>query len=155
MKMMSIEPSCTKFYTSFFPVPDYPCFDCISPDTCVEDRCLQSENKCPGLKEAFKCVENVCKSNPCKNNGTCTPIPANVKKYRCTCSDGFTGKSCTLKICDDDKCKNGGRCRSKTDSACECPPDVWGNMCEIRNGEKHFKRCKTRASLSNTRTSIR
>ena len=36
-----------------------------------------------------------CKSNPCKNNGTCNSL---VGSYNCTCQMGFTGKYCHLNI---------------------------------------------------------
>ncbi len=40
---------------------------------------------------------NECSSNPCQNQGICTD---EVNSFKCTCSAGYTGKTCETRLCD-------------------------------------------------------
>ncbi|XP_060583173.1 cadherin EGF LAG seven-pass G-type receptor 2-like, partial [Ruditapes philippinarum] len=116
--------------------PDYPCFKCNEGDTCEKDACLDSENKCSTLQQAFKCVRNPCFENPCDNNGTCSRKIDDKNAYSCTCLENYTGKNCTdEKPCSTVTCENGGKCvvSSENIGVCECPPDIWGESCQTIN----------------------
>lgn len=122
------------------PVPAYPCFQCNEGETCEENACLHSENKCKTLQQAFRCVSNPCYESPCENNGTCSQKNDGTNDYICTCPENFTGRNCSdNKPCFGKNCENGGTCvvTSENIGACECPPDIWGDSCETINGMIH------------------
>ncbi|XP_055958719.1 adhesive plaque matrix protein 2 isoform X2 [Patella vulgata] len=92
-------------------------------------RCIS----CSEVKEAHLCEScckmNVCLPNPCKNNGTCSPVD---NSYSCNCAIGYLGKNCDVNLCLPDPCKNGGTC-SPVDNgySCNCPTGYLGENCDV------------------------
>ncbi|XP_007254449.3 coagulation factor IXa [Astyanax mexicanus] len=79
---------------------------------CMEERCSLEE-----AREAFENNEktmefwagytdgNLCKSAPCKNQGTCQHQSGT---YECSCQPGFTGKNCEIVTARQCDVNNGG-----------------------------------------------
>ncbi|XP_034546287.1 coagulation factor IXa [Notolabrus celidotus] len=79
---------------------------------CVEETCNLEE-----AREIFEDDEktmafwagyidgNQCKSNPCRNQGTCTD---QLGYYLCSCASGFTGRNCGITIAKRCDVRNGG-----------------------------------------------
>jgi len=70
-----------------------------------------------------------CAIGPCKNRGTCEDL---VNDFKCTCSSGFTGKTCSDDIdeCSASPCKNGGVCTNlMNDYSCKCTAGFEGKNC--------------------------
>ena len=40
-------------------------------------------------------ASNACESQPCKNQGTCSPNSAVSVGYTCLCSPGYSGSDCS------------------------------------------------------------
>ncbi|ESN95349.1 hypothetical protein HELRODRAFT_86753, partial [Helobdella robusta] len=81
-----------------------------------------------------------CKSDPCKNNGSCTNTGDD---YECSCQAGYIGKTCSaIDYCVSNLCKNGASCRSLSGSfECKCLRNFYGRLCEISDYCKDVKPC--------------
>uniref|UniRef100_A0A8C4N8X6 Slit homolog 1a (Drosophila) n=1 Tax=Eptatretus burgeri TaxID=7764 RepID=A0A8C4N8X6_EPTBU len=105
-----------------------------------------SKFECSGPAETSvqaKCYP--CLSNPCRNNGLCSPDP--VEYFRCSCSEGFKGQSCGTPInsCVMTPCENGGTCRLQDDAekgfSCDCPKGFEGQTCEVNIDDCKDHKC--------------
>lgn len=94
-----------------------------------------------GCIEMLKCCSmfivstDVCRTNPCKNGGTCTAVPTGAG-YICKCRLGYTGIKCEFDICRINPCKNFGICTAVPTGAgyvCECRFGYRGPNCEFGN----------------------
>lgn len=106
--------------------------------------CLPSNNTvayclCDKIWTGFTCeLPNPCASNPCQNNGECTPTwstPGNAQ-YRCKCMNGFSDTNCEQNnmLCTATTCSNGGTCYfnpSTQTAKCMCTQLYTGQYCEI------------------------
>ena len=73
-------------------------------------------------------LPDLCKSSPCRNNGTCSKVPHD---FICHCRPGFTGVYCQVNIdeCVSNPCKNGGACVDRLGAfECHCPPHYHGKL---------------------------
>ncbi|KAL7291379.1 hypothetical protein TKK_0014973 [Trichogramma kaykai] len=97
-----------------------------------------------------------CSSQPCLNQGTCLPSPANgtqveaidatgssstsssslsiARKYRCSCPQGWRGRHCEVssRSCRDSPCARGATCEDDSERGfkCHCPAGYEGPDCE-------------------------
>ena len=81
-----------------------------------------------------------CASNPCQNNGICTPLPKWI--YKCVCRPGFTGERCeSREACHSALCGQTGVCLNvgadnEMTHLCLCQNDEYiGYSCFDRNLE--------------------
>lgn len=62
-----------------------------------------------------------CGSQPCKNSGTCLPLPNVLSgtKFTCLCANFFYGNQCELKDYCGEKnpCNNGSTCQNDKTSS--------------------------------------
>ncbi|PFX16174.1 Fibropellin-3 [Stylophora pistillata] len=76
-------------------------------------------------------VESKCRSNPCRNGGTCFD---NHNSYTCSCLAGFSGINCEtmVSVCDSNPCLNGGSCLNQGPNIykCVCAHGFRGKNCE-------------------------
>ncbi|KAI3383429.1 hypothetical protein SNEBB_005763 [Seison nebaliae] len=107
------------------------CGDCQNGGTCTEvgDKI---ECKCDeGFYGDYCQFIDVCKTEPCKNGGTCI-LDKNVANFTCQCLAGWTGQRCETPIltCIPNKCQNGGICNI-VDQKIECTCDLGytGDFC--------------------------
>ncbi|XP_059175826.1 uncharacterized protein LOC131955651 [Physella acuta] len=80
-------------------------------------------------------VENLCASNPCLHNGTCTFNNVTFTT-NCTCLKGYDGNNCEWKngSCQSSPCLNGATCVSNSDDtsySCQCVYPYSGGHCEF------------------------
>lgn len=82
---------------------------------------------CPANFSGERC--EVCASITCLNGGTCRQ--ESNDRYRCVCSEQFTGIVCEQDRCRD-YCKGNGKCTMKPvkGPVCECYPGFSGEKCE-------------------------
>ncbi|XP_055500689.1 coagulation factor X-like [Leucoraja erinacea] len=79
---------------------------------------------------ASNITNNLCKSAPCWNGGTCHNT---LSDYNCTCKTGYGGKTCEIEndMCASSPCKNGGWCsKEATHYKCSCETGYYGQNCE-------------------------
>ena len=94
---------------------------------------------CPPHLHGKRCElerSSACRSNPCKNGGSCQEN-AQAGSYFCLCRPGFFGNQCQAAsdACRPNPCLNGGECVSNPGSAaifpkCKCPLHYYGRHCE-------------------------
>ncbi|XP_036362858.1 uncharacterized protein LOC115216258 [Octopus sinensis] len=135
----SCESQCSKGHYSFDGFE--PCIKCplgYYTDVTMQTTCLE----CPdgtttmitGATNATNCVSveaNICKTNPCANNGTCVP---SGHSYSCNCTNGFTGRKCEkmVDLCAPNPCYFNSTCTVKGSTfECNCPAGTNGTRCEI------------------------
>ncbi|EDV99540.1 cubilin homolog [Drosophila grimshawi] len=83
---------------------------------------------------------NNCRSNPCKNGGSCVN---SYNGYRCQCRPSFVGTTCEKDVNEcalfngtDLGCQNGGQCVNQFGSfACLCSPSWHGMHCSQRKAD--------------------
>eukprot|EP00042_Codosiga_hollandica_P057885 m.864075 g.864075 ORF g.864075 m.864075 type:complete len:2274 (+) comp59707_c0_seq8:84-6905(+) len=72
----------------------------------------------------------ICKTEPCKNNATCTSLSGG--DFSCVCPAGYYAKDCSLNKCKPNPCQNNGAC--STDASltfkCACQHGFGGTLCE-------------------------
>lgn len=96
----------------------------------------QSAEKCEGI---MKVVESslkglsACDSNPCLNEGYCSPNGKSA--YKCACRQAFSGLNCesSVVVCDPNPCFNDGYCEaSEADGqfTCKCRMGFSGEKCK-------------------------
>jgi hypothetical protein len=78
---------------------------------------------------------NVCASNPCHNNGLCTPTQYKTS-FTCSCYQGWTGERCehaeNMNPCASLPCLNLGLCTPNSAGYfCSCLSGWTGLNCEI------------------------
>nr|CAB3233619.1 protein crumbs [Phallusia mammillata] len=85
----------------------------------------------PSTNVIFGCLgDDVCSSDPCKNDGTCVD---EFNVYKCTCRQGFTTKNCDVNIddCVNVTCSGQGKCMDAINGyVCECFKGYKGHLCE-------------------------
>ncbi|KAL4239882.1 Calcium ion binding [Mactra antiquata] len=79
---------------------------------------------------------NLCLSDPCYNNGVCTPT---LGSYTCDCQGFATGTNCEnlIRLCDANQtptCQNGGHCINYPGyTTCMCRSGYSGDICEKKS----------------------
>ena len=96
----------------------------------------------------FKRCENLlnpCSSNPCANNGYCSPV-IGAYSFTCLCQQGYTGLLCAAQIspCSSNPCVNSGTCilNGNSNWVCVCSPGYTGKQIskiDFRQFNFHFK----------------
>ncbi|CAD5113382.1 DgyrCDS2555 [Dimorphilus gyrociliatus] len=116
--------------------------ECLQGEKCKNGgTCIDGVNsfKCAcaiGFK-GTNCAEvDRCGHKPCKNLGTCLPLPNNLAgtQYTCLCSNFYYGNECQLKdYCgENNPCENGSTCQNNNSGLkCICPSDYTGFTCSI------------------------
>ncbi|CAB0009625.1 unnamed protein product, partial [Nesidiocoris tenuis] len=101
-----IERSIRDYYLSGDPMLpehfDQPFDYSIADGPCVHGECVDGVASynclCEGIYGGKNCsVElTACRSNPCKNGGTCIPYleGETTHKFNCSCTNGFQGHVC-------------------------------------------------------------
>ncbi|XP_054242095.1 delta and Notch-like epidermal growth factor-related receptor [Indicator indicator] len=101
----------------------------------------------PGPATAAPPDRDPCLSQPCRNNGTCSPLPAREPSasrrlqlllpqppaaYSCACPAGFTGTSCQFVSdpCASNPCHHGNCSASGDGYLCLCNEGYEGTHCE-------------------------
>ncbi|XP_052227939.1 protein slit-like isoform X2 [Dreissena polymorpha] len=129
---------------------------CVGPPSMFQKLLLTTPShhfECKGDPDPevqSKC--NQCYKNPCRHNGTCTPL--GFKDLRCDCAPGYHGKRCEEEInaCFGNPCQNGGVCKIKDmrllfgSFMCLCLPGFEGERCEINLDDCKGHTCKNGAS---------
>uniref|UniRef100_A0A8D2L3Y9 Sushi, nidogen and EGF like domains 1 n=1 Tax=Varanus komodoensis TaxID=61221 RepID=A0A8D2L3Y9_VARKO len=85
-----------------------------------------------------------CRSDPCKNGGTCKDQPGS---FNCHCPEGFIGTQCEREVdaCESNPCRNGGDCENYSGSyLCVCPEGFFGYHCEIASDPCFSNPCGSR-----------
>ena len=98
---------------------------------------------CPPGFEGRNCetVTDLCRQNPCQNDGICFPF---INDYKCVCQNGFIGENCedNYDDCQNAPCANGGVCTDGVnDFKCSCPPGYTGKDCSQEVNECHPNPC--------------
>ncbi|GFY44807.1 neurogenic locus notch-like protein 1 [Trichonephila inaurata madagascariensis] len=78
-----------------------------------------------------ECEENIkpCLPNPCSNEGKCTPLDSGT--FNCTCSEGYTGQSCS----DNDYCVLKGGNYFCRDAQCKSVHSLQTYYCSCSSGQ--------------------
>ena len=63
--------------------------------------------QCPAGYSGDACEITPCSSQPCQNDGTCSP---DGSAYTCSCQSGYFGSHCQTSACTPDPCENYGVC---------------------------------------------
>ena len=73
--------------------------------------------------EAYRCIDpGECKTQPCKNGGTCIPKESG---FSCNCLGNFTGSVCETPLaCLQSPCKTGEVCIANANTVFACEPIV-------------------------------
>ena len=67
----------------------------IAPYRCYCDEdCWQTDSCCYDYEEF--CEWDICKTDPCENDGTCVVDEDGIVGYRCLCAEEFTGTHCEV-----------------------------------------------------------
>ncbi|CAH0562353.1 unnamed protein product [Brassicogethes aeneus] len=80
-----------------------------------------------------------CKSNPCRNGGSCTDL---YDSYLCNCPSNWEGTNCDVDVNEcarfagtDLGCQNGATCVNKPGTyECSCLPNFYGIHCTKKTG---------------------
>lgn len=115
-------------------------YECTCPSGITGDNrikfiqcvCLNAFNM-KFLNKGKNCEVNIdeCRSNPCKNQGSCVDLQ---NGFKCHCLPSFTGFDCsdTINPCAAHNCSNGGQCSSspfQNSYTCRCPAGFTGKFC--------------------------
>ncbi|XP_046573746.1 protein crumbs-like [Haliotis rubra] len=94
------------------------CFQCCGTNECNAGLCAHQPSTTPHTSLPVGVVDH-CKSDPCKNGGSCYE---RVDGFVCECTAGFTGLHCDITdMCASDPCLHGGKCLdTKTSYVCDC-----------------------------------
>ncbi|RWS22865.1 cubilin-like protein, partial [Leptotrombidium deliense] len=101
-------------------------------------RITRMQNDLNALK--FSVSKNECKSNPCKNGGTCVD---GYKTFYCRCTNGWRGDTCETDVDECSEfagtgygCQNGATCVNTPGSySCQCKADWKGVHCAERHDD--------------------
>lgn len=88
-----------------------------------------------GQSGCMRSAFDPCASNPCLNNGICTP---SFSSYVCTCPSGTIPPICEVAnrdACSSNPCRNGGTCvpLDAIHYRCNCHPAYAGVHCQTEN----------------------
>jgi len=80
------------------------------------------------------CEIQLCSTNPCQNNATCTDKRFG---YHCNCTGEFRGRTCNLKACDFPWCGNNATCTNYNNgtfgASCTCTNMAFsGQRCNVQ-----------------------
>ncbi|EDV19285.1 uncharacterized protein TRIADDRAFT_62266 [Trichoplax adhaerens] len=129
------------------PQPCSPNYDCVVNFGASLDNAVVSTPKiivrnirqakryaceCPVGYTGLRCnrMRNLCRSNPCGNNGKCVNIE---NGYTCICNSGYAGINCEIGSCASQPCKNGASCVENANGQgfyCTCPKYYGGPLCD-------------------------
>ncbi|XP_078485847.1 collagen alpha-5(VI) chain [Ciona intestinalis] len=107
----------------------------------------------PSVINTIGKTTDICPVNPCKNGATYVGTSTG---YRCICTPGYNGDTCSNKIgCKDKPCKNGGTCiDTNTSYECTCPTNYFGFNCG-KTDNCPVNPCKNGATYVSTLTGYR
>ncbi|XP_022810428.1 cartilage matrix protein-like, partial [Stylophora pistillata] len=89
------------------------------------------------LRENICSAIDVCRNNPCENNGICTSL---ANDFHCNCTSSWTGKNCSIDVdectANVTKCSENQLCHNYPGgSRCLCSDGLYDHNCTIRCNE--------------------
>ncbi|XP_074651233.1 protocadherin Fat 1-like [Tubulanus polymorphus] len=94
-------------------------------------RLTKMENINFGCDDKIFDIAGVCRSQPCRNGGTCMPQSPN--SFLCMCTVRYQGTKCEVDAmpCTSNPCLNGGICENRmNDYICKCTVPFTGKNCD-------------------------
>lgn len=95
---------------------------------------ISFHNLCNLIGKNCEIGANLCLSNPCINNGSCSTVS---NSYLCSCSPPYAGPNCELiiNVCTPNPCFNDGTCVRSLNILdgtyqCHCQNGFIGTRCE-------------------------
>ena len=77
---------------------------------------------------------DACATEPCRNDGTCIPVPDTKHGFICKCVPGYEGKFCDVNVddCADVICPDTRICVDKVAAyECQCKKGYGGPNCTV------------------------
>jgi len=125
---------------------------CDSPPEMKDKLLLTSPSslfQCIGdVEPAILSKCDLCYTNPCQNGASCNPLPN--RDFKCDCSPGFYGKTCTevIDACYGNPCVNEATCQVLEAGRfkCDCPTGFSGQRCEENVNDCDMNLCENNAT---------